>query len=275
MATNAEDPAVDDSKEVTEDDLRSLKYDDAGVETSKEEDEPAEDTEDETEESEDTGDDSDVESEDDDQSDSSEEPSFVKEFPNIKGDTPEEYAKNLEEAYKNSTAEAMRLKGIADAPPTAPEQVKQVTEDDDKDVSASPLELYAQQQLDREIADAYTKFQVDYPQVTDPVEYNKFTVEVATLSNTIYTSQKRLASPDELYEKAAIILGWEKESALSSKDKLDIAVKTNTASPKITSAAPKGTNKSKVTDEMIRVNRAMYPGKSDADIRKELEPFVQ
>ena len=272
MATNAEDQVADDNKEVTEDDLRSLKYNDDGVETSQEEDEPAEDTED-GEESEDTGEDSDVDSEEDEQSDSSDKPSFVKEFQNIKGDTPEEYAKNLEEAYKNSTAEALRLKGIADAPPTAPEQVKQVTEDD-KDVLTSPLELYAQQQLDREIADAYTKFQINYPQVTDPVDYNKFTVEVATLSNTIYTSQKRLASPDELYEKAAIILGWEKESVPSSKDKLGIAVKTNTASPKTTSAVPKGSSKSKVTDVMIRVNRAMYPGKSDADIRKELEPYV-
>lgn len=277
MATNAEEPVVDDNKEVTEDDLRSLKYDDAGVETSQnEEDEPAEDTEEETEESEDTGDDSDVESEDDEQSDSSEEPSFVKEFPNIKGDTPEEYAKNLEEAYKNSTAEALRLKGIADAPTTTPATAP--VEDEDEDKPATPpnaLELYAQQQLDREIATAYQKFSAEYPQVTDPVDYNKFTVTVATLSNTIYQSEKRLASPDELYEKSAVILGWEKESVPSSKEKLAMAVKDRAASSKQNSASPKGSPKSRVTDEMIRVNRAMYPGKSDADIRKELEPYVQ
>lgn len=276
MATNAEDPAVDDSKEVTEDDLRSLKYDDAGVETSQEEDEPADDTTDETEESEDTGDDASdsEEAEDDEQSDSSEEPSFVKEFPNIKGETPEEYAKNLEEAYKNSTAEALRLKGIADAPSTAPDTPTDDKEESDDKTPASALELYAQQQLDKEIADAYTKFKEDYTQVTDPVEYNKFTVTVATLSNTIYQSEKRLASPDELYAKSAIILGWEKESLPTSKEKLAMAAKDSAASTKQGSTTPKGSPKSKVTDEMIRVNRAMYPGKSDADIRKELEPYV-
>jgi hypothetical protein len=274
METNSNDPVTNDDKEVTEDDLRSLKYPDAEVEPSQEEDESAEDTEDEAEDSEDTGDDSNAESEDDEQSDSSEEPSFVKKFPNIKGDTPEEYARNVEIAYEQSTAEALRLKGIAEAPSTAPEIGKPDVED--KPSVSSPLELYAQQKLDSEIAEAYAKFSKDYPQVTDPVDYNRFTVEVATLSNTIYQSQKRLASPDELYTKAAIILGWEKDSSPSNKEKLAMAVKNSAASSKPASASgAKGSSKSKVTDEMIRVNRAMYPGKSDSDIRKELEPYVQ
>src|ERR1035437_8920860 len=128
--------------------------------------------------------------------------------------------------------------------------------------------------MDKDIQTAFATFSKDYPQVTDQGEYNKFTVEVATLSNTIMTSQKRLASPEELYSKAAVILGWNKGSSPDSKEKLDMALKDKGATSKTTSSTSTAPN-SKVTDEMIRVNKLMYPTKSEDEIRKELEPFVK
>lgn len=266
---------ADDDKPVTEDDLRSLKYDNDEVEPAKAEDDSSEEEKEDEKESEDKGEEDakaeDSKEEEEQSDDESEEvdTSFVKEFPNIKGDTPEEYAKNLEEAYKNSTAEAMRLKGLAEKG-----KPKEEEPEGEKPAPSNYLEMYAQQKLDDDITKSYAAFKIDYPQVDDDTEYAKFTRTVETLTNTIMTSESRVAPPSELYSKAAVILGWEKQSAPTDKEKLAMAVKDKTGTSKTSSSGKKGVSKSKVTDAMIAVNRAMYPGKTDAQIREELEPYV-
>jgi hypothetical protein len=278
MATNADTTVVDDDKSVTEEDLRSLKYPEDEVETTQVEDETTEGDEDE-EDSEDTSeedgqtDDQATEEEDD---ESDEAPAFVKEFDYIKGDTPEEYAKNLEAAYKNSTSEALRLKGELDQAAKAP-ATAQVEEDKKEETTVtSPLELYAKQKMDEEIQSAYDNFRKEYPQSADPTEYGKFTNQVSTFSRVIMETENRLASPAELYSKAAISLGWQKkETAPDAKDKLGMALKDGAATSKTTSGpskpAPKGP---KVTEAMLKANRQMYPGKTDAEIIEELTPYL-
>ena len=267
MATNA-DTAVDDSP-TTEEDLRNLKYGDAGVEISDntETDEPAE-TEETAEESEQGEEDGQTEdqTEEESQDDSTQ---FVKELPSIAGDTLEEYARNLEKSYQNSTAEALRLKELLDQNQTS------VTEDGKEEIDISnPLNLYAKQKMDEEIKTAFANFSKEYSQVNDPSEYNKFTRKVSILSRTIMEDEGRLASPEELYSDAAVMLGWDKESTPTTKEKIGMAVKSTAAVSKTTSAT-KTTPKSKVTDAMIAFNRAAYPNKTDAEIRTELEPYVK
>lgn len=271
---------ADDDKAVTEDDLRSLKYDNPEVETTpKVEDETDESETEDNEETEDTeADDGQTETattpdEEDESDEEDATPSFVKEFDYIKGDTPEEYAKNLEQAYKNSTAEALRLKNLSEASTTT----ERTEEEEETPVTPSvtdPTALYMKQKMDEEINQAFDEFSKDYPQAKDPTDYNKFVQEVAAFSATIFNSQGRLAPPKELYQKAAVSLGWEKQSAVTSKDKLNIAVKNNSATTKPTSATGKTTTKSKVPQAMIETNRKMYPGKTDEEIRKELEPYI-
>lgn len=272
MATNAEETVVDDGKEVTEDDLRDLKYGSTDVETSKEEDEAEEAGEDTNEESEEAGEEveTDDQTEVEESDEETEAPQFVKEFPYIKGDTPEEYAKNLELAYKNSTAEALRLKGLVDAGKTD-EGDKKEEEVTDLDPNA----LYIKQKRDEEITAAFSEITKHYPQVNDQTEYAKFVNTVGVLSNTILQSEKRLAPPKELYSKAAVILGWKPEDEVDSKDKLGNAIKDRAATTKTSSATKPKVSKSKVTDAMIAASRMMYPDKTDAQIREELEPYVQ
>lgn len=260
MATNADETVVDDDKPVTEEDLRQAKYGADDVEDSKESDE-TDDTAEADEESEEASEESEEEQ-------SEEETSFVKEFPHIKGDTYEEYSRNLEQAYQNSTAEAMRLKALADAA-----QSKDETDDAKIDTS-DPLSLYMKQKMDEEINSAYSSFAKQYSQVADPTEYDKFVKTVSTMSNTILQSEGRMAAPGELYSKAAVILGWESVNAISKEDKLKSALKDSAANSK-TSSSTKTTPKSKVTDQMVAINRMMYPGKTDAEIREELEPYVK
>jgi hypothetical protein len=173
-------------------------------------------------------------------------------------------------SLQNSTAEALRLKGIVDDKQTTESDSEETTE-----VSTSdPLSLYMKQKMDEEINSAFTDFSKDYSQVNDPSEYAKFTNEVAVISQTILNSQKRLAPPKELYSKAAVILGWESSASPTGKEKVGMAVKNTAAVSKSSSGTSKPKTKSKVTDAVIAASKLMYPGKSDQEIREELEPYV-
>lgn len=273
MATNADQDdtnvstVTDDDNQVTEDDLRDLKYGSKEVETSDEADETEETNE--SEESEEAGEE---DGQTDDQTEDEEEQSeseYVKEFPNIKGETLEDYTKGLEEAYKNSTAEAMRLKKLVD-------ESQSDTKEESSDIDTSnPTSLYMKQKMDQEIQEAFNDFSKTYPQVADQVEYNKFTQEVSTLSQTILSSQKRLASPKELYTKAAVILGWEPDNKVDNKEKLGIALKGTAAVSKTSSSTKSKGKQSKVGDAEVMLFKKLNPqsDKTDAQIREELEPF--
>lgn len=266
------DEQIVEEKPVTEEDLRDLKYGKDGVE----DESPAETTD--TKE-EDIDESLDVtEGDDNDQIvDDTEEtpPTFTKQFENIQGDTPEEYARNLEIAYQNSTAEAIRLKTLADdkqaqGAAEAATATEAVDEEETESTPVDPVSLFMKQKMDEEINTAYTEFSKTYPRVTDPTDYQNFTRTVGQLSRTILDSEKRLAPPSELYSKAAIILGW---NADTKSEDLGMAVKGAAASSKTTSAV-KSEPKSKITEAQMVLNRKMYPGKSDADIRAELEPYI-
>ena len=264
MATNAEDKAdekaaADDGEIVTDEDFKKLKGEDE-VESSDEETDDTSDTEESEEESEETSEE-DGQTDDQAEEESDEEASFVKEFPNIKGDTLEEYLKNVEVAYRNSTSEALRLKKLTDEKP-----------EDDKIDTSDPIALFMKQKMDDEINTAFDDFKKEYSQVSDDAEYGKFVSTVSVLSNTILQSEKRLASPKELYSKTAVILGWDPQSSVDGKEKLGTALKNSAATSKISTSPTKPKPKSKVSEAEIEIAKQMWASdKSDAEIRKELE----
>lgn len=301
MAQNADNQddtssASNEGTKVTEEDLRKLKYGDEDVDDSdknQNQDETSEDDEDD-DDTEDTGDDdgkTDDETEEDDSDEDSEEDSddddseFVKEFPNIKGDTLVDYTRNLEATISSSNKEGKRL---ADENAVLKDRVAALEAGDKgadgkdskgSDAGAednlSPEQGYIRQKMNEEIDKAFGEFRKSYSQVEDAAEYSKFVNEVKILAQTIKQSQNRFASPGELYTKAAAILGWEPSDKVDNKDRLKVALKDKAAVSKTSSSTGKKAPKSKVTDAMIRANRKMYPNKSDEDIRKELEPYVQ
>lgn len=204
--------------------------------------------------------------------DAQSEESPVKEEAQAKPDTtlttdPQEH--NLDwykKAYEESTKEALRLKALTDNPPPPVIDTPKTEE-----VTLTASELYIKQKQDEEIATAFADVTEKYPQVKDPEEYKKFTDMANTFGKTILEAQGRLATPAELYSKTVIALGW----ADDSKEKLGAALKDGAGSPRISSGAGQGPQTSKVTDAMIVANRKMYPGKTDTEIREELEPHVQ
>lgn len=301
MAQNADNQddtssGSDKSTKVTEDDLRRLKYGDEEVDDSQKDDQDdTSDSDEDDEDDKDTGDDDgktdDDDSDEDDSDDDSQDDSddddseFVKEFPNIKGDTLVDYARNLEATISFSNKEGKRLADRVKELEEENAQLKAGKGSDEKGTGKAddkggediitPEQGYIRQKMNEEIDAAFSEFRKSYPQVEDAAEYDKFVAEVKVLGQAIYQSQKRFASPKELYTKAAAILGWEPSDKVDNKDRLKVALKDRAAITKTTSPTGKKAPKSKVTDAMIRVNRKMYPGKTDEEIRKELEPYVQ
>lgn len=190
------------------------------------------------------------------------ESTFTKEVPSIPGDTPEEYYKNLEKAYQNSTTEALRLKGELDKKVEAP--VAPVTE------TLTPEQLYIRQKQNEEITEAFNEVSDKYPQLKDQAVYDRFVAEAQVVGKVITESEQRLPSPKELYAKTAVILGLNADNS----EELGTALKDAGASTRTSSAIPAGPQKSKVTDEMINLNMKMYPNKTRQEIIEELEPHI-
>jgi hypothetical protein len=287
MATNADDTnkGADDTKQVTADDLRDLKYNNQdGVEASKDEDETAGDdkTDDDAgeagkdDETNSDGQATDENEENDETGSDEDSDEFVKAVPSISGDNLVDYARNLEKAYNESTGEALRLKGeLEGKKPPAGDQKPDGEGQKTDDKTASPMDLYVQQKMEEEIQTAFTEFSDKYPQVTDPAEYERFKAEVAIISNAMFQSTGRLAKPGDLYKRAAAILDWEPKDKVDKEDHLKIAIKKSGSTTKTSSGTTQKAQKSKVTDQMIAVNKMMYPNKTDEEIRKELEPYVK
>lgn len=193
------------------------------------------------------------------------EATFTKEVPSIPGETPEEYYKNLEKAYQNSTTEALRLKGELDKKVTAP-PVTPVTESEE----LTPEQMYLRTKIAEETQEAFKPYLEKYPQLKDETSYKDFVNESELLGRVFVEKNKRLPSPNELYSKTVASLGWSADNS----EELGSALKDTSSSVRVASAIPAGSPQSKVTEEMIGLNLKMYPNKSRQEIIEELEPHI-
>lgn len=202
---------------------------------------------------------------------------FTKKYQNIKGDTPEEYYKNLEVALDNSTGEFHKLREREKENAKIVEQAKRIIAEgksDDKDAKAE-FDLDAHPTIQRlkareqtEINEAFAKFKEDYPQVADVEDFKRFEIAVAHSGNLIRDLEGREPSLDEMFDKAAENLGWKEV------DKVALATKNAGSSSKTNSATKSTSSQSKVSDAQVKVARGLFPGKSDTEIRKELEEYA-
>lgn len=256
---DADAPVADN--DTIEEDLAKLKKDSEVESSAEETDEPEADEKQEDQEEEQSTEDS-----EEDQKSSADEDSLVKlkqEFPNIKGDSLEEFSANLAVAYQNSTKEALRLKDLSE---------KNKGESEGSEGPVDPRLLYVERIVNDDIAKAYQEFRKDFPQVDDADNYEKFVAEVADLSSYYHEKKNTVLTAQELYPRAAANMGWTRQVA-DSKDKLDAALKDNAANSKTTSTSKK-VSKSKVTDAEVQIaKRTWATGKSDSEIRAELEQY--
>lgn len=274
--TDVEDQKVED-KPVTDADLAALKDKALEVEVSKDTDESEPETEEKEEKQEvaETEDEGQTESEEDTSEDKPEEVTFTKKFTNIKGDTPEEYARNIETAYDNSTTEALKWKKLyEDAMPTIKRAEAEAGSDGVSDIPIPPALQYAEQLMKNDMERDINEFAKRYPQIKDPDEYSKLEKRVGVFTKAIREEEGRVAPMSEVLQLSAVSLQWDQTN---KKEELGMAVKDSAAASKAVSAT-KQTSRSKVTPDQIKAARAMnpfeYANKSDTEIASDLEPYI-
>lgn len=210
---------------------------------------------------------------------------FTKQFPNLKGESPEEYSKELETAYVNSTNEALRLKKELDDNRTAIEEAKRIIATQANpaqgtppanpsalEISTDPNVQYAKQLRDKDMVSAFDDFTKQYPQAREAAEFEKFSAASNGVALGYQASHNGLQpSFPELYAGIAAVLGWQPITVTSKKD---AAIKDAASSSQVTSSAVAPGRRPKVTDAQVDAYLKMFTTKSRADAIKELSEVV-
>jgi hypothetical protein len=207
-------------------------------------------------------------------------PTFTKKFQNLKGDTPQDYAKELETAYENSTTEALRWKTIAEEGARLVEEAKRVvagqpaaatqttpTDPNLLAIDSNPDVQYAKTLRERDMISAFEKFKKSYPQVTEEAEFNKFTKASDGLYRALEVSTGRKPTYAELYDGIAGALHWQ---PVDKTDKKDNAIKESLSSSQTVSSTQPTSKQSKVSDAEADVYMKLT-GKNRTDAVKDLE----
>lgn len=182
----------------------------------------------------------------------------------VKGDTEKEFIDNLTIAYKNSTAEALRLKQVAEQPAPqpaqdAPTQAPALTPEQQQALQ------YAQATQQSEMVKAFDDFAKVFPQAREPQAFDQFTKASNGVAQGFVAAFSRVPTYPELFERTAQILGWKPEDG-----KKDAAIKEAAAEGNVVNSAPKTVPKTRLTESQLEMGRKMLPNLSDQELAKEL-----
>lgn len=156
-------------------------------------------------------------------------------FTQFKGKTLQEYTKELEEAYANSSTEAGKL--VAENKRLREEQAAKAGEPDDAPVVAQdPALIYAQKQLDEKMTEEYTDFVKEHPELESDTDLRAKVLEEVTVLGTAYRSQGKILGMRQGLMAAYATLGLDLTEKPSKAEKVREAVKES-ASNSITGAS--------------------------------------
>ena len=205
-----------------------------------------------------------------------EEDKFQKRFSQFKGDTPEEYLKELEEAYANSSTEGQRnskeakeakekLDKILTAVANNPELAKVLDEADNAPKpKEDPALVYARQQMEQQYEKDWGDFTRLHPELVGNQELtNELIDEMDAIAYAAERRGKTLTMAEGL-QKAWISLG---KQAADDKEKIVNKTKEQASKPAPGASKPKqNSSKQEFTPEQIAVAKKM--GISAEDLAK-------
>jgi len=192
---------------------------------------------------------------------------FTKQFPNLKGDTKDEYIASLEEAYDKSFKEGLRLdkerkddaglveraKAIiaaAEQPVKPGEQAPANQPQLSAPANDDPAIAYARSIETRDMMSAFDEFKKKYPEVTEPDKFEAFKKASDGVAAGMQAVSGRRPTYDELFPAIAGSLGWKPADETARKN---AAIKENASSsgrrPGGQSAVP--SRKPKVSEKQI------------------------
>jgi hypothetical protein len=254
--------------EVLEDD--ELEVDDESQDETEEdeldtEDEDTEETDDETEEDDDDEDEDSDEDEDEDEDDED----FKKRFTQFKGDDTDEYLKNLEDGYAESSKEAVRLsrelkplkvelERITALIATQPELAKALQDGQSQQQSAQTTETtvnpalnWAETQMRQTWTKEFNTFAEKHPEIeTDLQLAEQVDQQLAVLRDVIWQREKRQLGMAEGLDLAWKILG---KDTNDDKEKVRMAAKASASQGKASGGKKSKEPKSKFSEAQITV----------------------
>lgn len=218
-------------------------------------------------------------------SDEPEEPTdstFTKQFPNLKGETAEEYLPELEKAYDNSFKEALRLSKELKDNQAIVDQAKQIVAQAQKPadpaaptapvnplgnaIDEHPAIKYAQAKQTEDMLTAFDEFKKDYPQATDQQAFEQFTKASDGVNVALISALGRNPTYKELFPAIAGSLGWQPTQA-----KKNATIKENASSSRTPgSQSPARPKPQKVSDAQIDAYLKMFTSKTREEAIKEL-----
>lgn len=205
-----------------------------------------------------------------------EESKFQKRFSQFKGDTPEEYLKELEDAYANSSTEGQRnskeakeakekLDKILTAVANNPELAKQLEEvDNAPKKQEDPALVFARQQMEQQYEKDWGEFTRQHPELVGNQELtNELIDEMDAIAYAAERRGKTLTMAEGL-AKAWVSLG---KQVADDKEKIVNKTKEQASKPAPGASKPKQTSgKETFTPEQIAVAKKM--GVSAEDLAK-------
>lgn len=197
-----------------------------------------------------------------------EEAKFEKRFSQIQGETPEEYIKNLEEAYRQSSTEGQRLAQERKENQKFRDQIAAAVAKDPSLASAleaatgegapapyvDPALAYAREEMNKTFEREYREFTDVHPEmISDESLRQEVLDELQILADVYDKKGKRLGMAEGL-KKAWASLGHD---AGDKKEKVMTEAKTQAAQPKAQAKPKAKIEKPQFTDEQIAFAKKM------------------
>jgi hypothetical protein len=204
---------------------------------------------------------------------------FERRFTQFKGETIEEYTKNLETAYANSSSEALNLKKRADdavkliaTDPAAADKVVGAQEEPVPTAAPkSAAEAYAETKMREEQTREYDEFVKEHSELeSDPALADRLLKELGTFSAVTWQNEGRLIGMNEGLTKAWNSLGL----GNNSEEDTRVAAKEGASQSK-TSSRKKAAKKEQFTENQIKVAMKMDPDKTRAQVIEDLAKYAK
>lgn len=267
------DENLDDEKstdEVDEETQDESKVDE--VDTEAQTDEQAENEDESDEETEDS--DSKEEESEDETSDKAE---FEKRFPRFKGETLDEYVKNLEEGYANSYEQYKKVRAEADEWKNKAMSVvaKGDESDDDTEKPVPPAKkdpalAWAEQQRETAWKKDWQDFVKLHPEIDqDETLFTEFDALTGEMFELIQRKEKRFPSLREAMDKAWVFMN---PDSVSKEEQIAMTVKNAGAGTK-SKGTPKEQPKPKFSDKQVEMAIRFDPSLKDKT-RAEVENIL-
>lgn len=216
---------------------------------------------------------------------------FEKRFTQFKGETPDEYAKNLEDAYGHSTTEATRLAQqvkdlqlekdrimaqVANNPELAAQIMGQTApaNGQTQPVYSDPALLFARQTMEEQMTKEFNQFAEEHPEIQTNQELSKQVVEnLSAISEAYRLRTGKIPTMKEGLAAAWIMAG---KSLTDDEETTRMAIKNSASQSKSPTGRPTASpEKPLFTKAQMDFARRAFPEKSNDELVTMLSEHVQ